>query len=91
VSAGIGEELFYRGFLLWYLGTVVSTAGAVVVSSTLFGLAHVMHGASAAARAGLLGVVFCGLYLWTGSLWVPMLLHTAIDWFSGRAAFVTRR
>jgi membrane protease YdiL (CAAX protease family) len=49
-AAGIGEELFYRGFLLWYLGQALPIWGAVVVSSVLFGLAHVMHGAQATVR-----------------------------------------
>lgn len=89
-SAALGEELFYRGFLLWYLGSALPVAAAVSVSSLLFGLGHVMHGSSAAWRAALLGVVFCGLYLWTGTLWIPMLLHAAIDWFSGRAGFASR-
>jgi membrane protease YdiL (CAAX protease family) len=90
VSAGIGEELFYRGFLLWYLGTMMPGLAAVVVSSLLFAIAHLMHGAAATWRAGLLGAAFCGLYVWTGTLWLPMLLHTAIDEFAGQAAFAAR-
>ena len=50
-SAGIGEELFYRGFLIWYLGQFVPPLWAVATSSLLFGLAHVVHGVAATMRA----------------------------------------
>jgi len=86
-SAAVGEELFYRGFLLFYLGSIMPPAAGVAASSAVFALAHAMHGPSAALRAGLLGVLLCGIYLWTGTLWLPMLLHGSIDWFSGRAAY----
>ena len=89
-SAGIGEEIFYRGFLLWYLSRLMPLLAAVVVSSLLFGLAHIMHGRQAAIRAALMGLVLAGLYLLGGTLLAPMLLHTAIDLSNGaigRAAF----
>lgn len=82
-SAGIGEELFYRGFLLWYLGQFMPLLWAVVVSSVLFGLAHVMHGAGATVRAMLIGAVLAGLFVFSGALWPSMLLHTAVDLSSG--------
>lgn len=83
VAAGVGEELFYRGFLIWYLSHLAPIAVAVGLSSVLFGLAHVVHGAKATSRATVLGFVLAGLYLFSGSLWASMLLHTAIDLTSG--------
>lgn len=83
LSAGVGEEIFYRGFLIWYLGTVLSLPLAVVVSSLLFGAAHAMHGAQATVRASIIGAALAGLYLVSGALWAPMLLHTAIDLSNG--------
>ena len=90
ISAGIGEELFYRGFLLWYLSQAVSLPVAVAISSVLFALAHWMHGYQAVIRAGLIGLLLAGLYLLGGALWAPMLLHTMADLSSGamgQAAF----
>lgn len=82
-AAGIGEELFYRGFLLWYLGQALPWWAAVVASSMLFGLAHVMHGAQATLRSTAMGFVLAGLYLLGGSLVAPMILHTSVDLTSG--------
>jgi membrane protease YdiL (CAAX protease family) len=86
VSAGIGEELFYRGFLIWYLGQFMPLVLAVLASSALFALAHVMHGTSATVRAGLMGLVLAGLFVFSGALWASMLLHTAVDLSSGELA-----
>lgn len=83
VAAGLGEELFYRGFLLWYLTEFVPLPWAVAISSALFGAAHVMHGTGATIRATLTGAALAGLYLLSGSLWASMLLHAAIDLSSG--------
>jgi membrane protease YdiL (CAAX protease family) len=85
-SAGIGEELFYRGFLIWYLDQLVPLVWAVVASSVLFGIAHIMHGMAATVRATVMGFVLAGLFLFSGALWPSMLLHTAVDLSSGAMA-----
>ena len=33
------------------------------------------------------GAAFAGLYLLTGSLWLPMILHAAVDILQGRVAY----
>lgn len=86
LSAGVGEELFYRGFLLWYLSFLLPLVWAVVASSILFGFAHVMHGWQSTLRATGMGFLLAALYLFGGALWAPMLLHTAVDWSSGEMA-----
>ena len=83
ISAGIGEEIYYRGFLLWYFSQFMSLPWAVVMSSALFGLAHVMHGVQATVRSTVMGFALAGLYLLSGVLWASMLLHTAVDLSSG--------
>lgn len=82
-AAGIGEELFYRGFLFWYLAQWLPVWAVLVASSVAFGVAHVMHGAQATIRSTATGFVLGGLYLAGGSLLAPMILHTAIDLTSG--------
>ena len=91
LAAGTGEEIFYRGFLLWYLSASMSLLLAVVVSSVLFGLAHGMHGFQATLRATIMGFVLCGLYVFSGALWASILLHTAVDLSSGEMARVVLR
>ena len=52
-----------------------------------FGFAHAYQGPANLPRLMLVGAVFSGLYLLSGSLWLPIVLHTAIDVFQGRVAY----
>ncbi len=88
ISAGVGEEIYYRGFLLWYLTQSMSLLWAIAATSALFGLAHVMHGVQATLRSTAMGVLLAGLYVFSGTLWASMLLHTAVDLSSGETATV---
>ncbi|HEY7862569.1 MAG TPA: CPBP family intramembrane glutamic endopeptidase [Thermoanaerobaculia bacterium] len=86
VTAGICEELLYRGFMFWYLERLGGTVLAVVVSALLFGVAHVYQGVSGLWKAGIAGLATAGLRVLTGSLWVPMVLHGAVDVLGGLTA-----
>lgn len=82
VSAGVCEEIIFRGFLLRYLHTApwhLSLAWAVAVAAAIFGLQHLYQGVAGVAQTTAMGVVFCVIFLMTGNLLVPMLLHTVID------------
>lgn len=83
VTAGICEELLYRGFLIAYFTAIVGTWPAVLLSSLGFGLGHVYQGTLGVAKTGAIGVVLGALYVLTGSLWAPMLLHAVFDLNSG--------
>jgi uncharacterized protein len=82
VTAGVCEEWLYRGF---FLAVVAALAGGlptgvlVVIAALAFGLAHAYQGRVGVLTTGLLGGVMAALYLQTGSLLLPVLLHAAID------------
>jgi membrane protease YdiL (CAAX protease family) len=82
VTAGICEEWLYRGF---FLAVVAAVAGGppdwvlVVVGAVAFGLAHAYQGFGGILLTGTLGGVFAALYLGTGSLLLPVLLHAVVD------------
>ena len=81
IGAGVSEELIFRGFLIAagvdLLGSRV--VPAALLSSLVFGWAHRYQGWKAMLEIGFLGLVFCGLYLATASLLMPMLIHVAMD------------
>ena len=87
VTAGIVEEILWRGFLIWYLSLVMPLWAAALVSTVGFGLAHAYQGLSHLPKITLVGGVFAGLYLLSGSIWLPMLLHAAVDILQGRLAY----
>lgn len=86
-TAGVCEEILYRGFLIWYLFWLVGLWPALVVSSLLFGLAHTYQGWRGIVLTGLIGLLEAMFYVLTASLWVPMLLHVAIDVNGGRLGY----
>lgn len=84
ITAGICEEIVYRGALLAVLVPVVGTWPAVALSSVIFGLGHAYQGAVGIAKTAAVGLVMALLAVFTGSLFVPMVLHAVIDLTSGR-------
>ena len=86
VTAGVCEEILFRGYLMAFLLPLLGTGGAVVLSSALFGAAHAYQGVGGGVKAGVLGALMAGLYLLTGSLLAPIVVHAMIDWSSGQIA-----
>jgi membrane protease YdiL (CAAX protease family) len=82
VTAGICEELLYRGFGLAALRWAVpgiGTPALIVTTGAAFGLAHLYQGRIGVALTGLLGAYFAWIAIATGSLVPVMLLHALLD------------
>jgi len=89
LTAGITEELLFRGFLLAYLAAFVGVWPAVVLSSLAFGMGHLYQGGPGSVlKTGIIGLVLAILYVASGQLWAPILLHVVIDVSSGWAAYL---
>jgi uncharacterized protein len=81
VSAGICEEVVFRAWLLSALHSAVGLTGAtlILVAAGLFGLAHIYQKLPGVVGTSLAGVLFCALYVGTGTLLVPIVLHCLMD------------
>ncbi len=81
LSAGICEEIVFRGWLLATLHDIVGLTGTalLVAASVAFGLAHVYQKVTGVVATTIAGLLFCVLYVKTGSLLLPILLHCLID------------
>ena len=88
IAAGIGEELVYRGYLLPYFESIMPMSAAMFVSSVIFGLAHLYQGVSGVITSALIGFLFSLLYLTTGTLLWPILLHALMDISAITAAYI---
>lgn len=84
ITAGICEEIIYRGLLLGALTAVVGLWPAVAVSSVIFGLGHAYQGTTGILKTGLIGLVMALLTVFSGTIWIAALLHIVIDATSGR-------
>ena len=81
LGAGISEEIVFRGFLLFYLDsyTRLSSIEMIVVSSLIFGFCHLYQGWLGVLVTTFAGLCFAFLYVSSGSLFVPIVVHAAID------------
>lgn len=82
ITAGVCEEIVYRGFLLHYfhfLPFQLSLTVALVGSSVMFGIGHLYQGALGAVQTAVLGFVFGAMFIVTGNLLLPMFVHAVLD------------
>lgn len=82
LAAGVTEEVTYRGLLLLTIALLAPGADrttVLVAAAVLFGVAHWYQGPLGMLATGAIGFVLGGLYLSTGSLLLPMVLHTLVD------------
>jgi membrane protease YdiL (CAAX protease family) len=82
VTAGIVEELLYRGFGMAVVTWAVPGATnlqRIWFTAAAFGFAHVYQSVFGVISTGVLGAWFAWLTLATGSLVPAMILHMLID------------
>jgi membrane protease YdiL (CAAX protease family) len=82
ISAGITEEILYRGFLTYVLVTSIPAMDiwlSIVVAAFLFGLGHLYQGLSGMLRTFVLGLILSLIYLATGTLLLSIIIHMLID------------
>lgn len=84
VTAGVCEEILYRGILLAVLTPVVGLWPAVAISSVIFGMGHLYQGFTGLVKTTLVGLAMALLTVFSGSLLVAIVLHVVIDLTSGR-------
>lgn len=84
LTAGISEELVFRGYLQTQLAAFTRrpTAG-LVLQAALFGIVHGELGVHAMVRIGLYGLGFGATARWRGSLLPGMWCHVATNVASG--------
>lgn len=91
LSAGIWEELLYRGFLIAWAGYWLGPVGGLLAAAVAFGIGHLYQGAAGVAKTTVAGLVAGGLLWLSGSLWIPMLLHAAVDLHAGALGLLAYR
>jgi len=80
ISAGICEEIVFRGYLQRQFRALTGSAAlAVVLQAAVFGMPHVYQGARTAALASLYGILFGALAGWRRSLRPGILAHAWTD------------
>ncbi len=91
LAAGVAEEIAYRGFLIPYFASMAPSWIAIAASSLLFGAAHLYQGPAGVLATTALGAIFAVMYVSTGCLLLPMVLHALVDVSSMVTAYLVLR
>jgi uncharacterized protein len=92
LSAGICEEIIFRGFMIWGFAHWMHPALAAALSLAIFVFVHLyQESPGALLRVGLTGLVFTLLTMFSGSLLPAILVHAAIDLSSGEVSYIVMR
>jgi membrane protease YdiL (CAAX protease family) len=88
-TAGICEEMIFRGYLQRQLHALSGNLGvAIVAQAVLFGLGHADQGWNNVSAIGVMGLLFGALAAWRRNLRVNILAHAWTDAFAGWLGFV---
>ena len=84
MSAGISEEIAFRGYFQRQFGALTGSKwAAVCLQAVLFGVGHGYQGVQAMAKIALFGALFGALAIWRGSLRPGIMAHVFGDILSG--------
>jgi membrane protease YdiL (CAAX protease family) len=90
LTAGVCEEVLYRGYVIAYLagwcGFVLphqSFLAAAVLSSLVFGVGHAYQGPRGVLVTSAVGGFLAAVYAITGSLFAGMIVHALMDLHAG--------
>lgn len=87
-SAGVFEEIVYRGYLVtysWYLfdGLDNQRILSILLPAFVFSVAHFYQGTKAVFKIFILAILFGYIFIYSGSLLIVMILHFLVDAIGG--------
>ncbi len=91
ITAGICEEILFRGFMIWFIAAWTGLTLAVIISSILFGCAHIYLGAAHVPKTAIVGLGLALVVVASGSLWPAIIIHAALDLNGGELGFRVRQ
>jgi hypothetical protein len=90
VTAGITEEVVFRGFLIGVLASWMPLWAAALAALVVFVGAHVYQGPSGMLRILPVSAVLTFLFLISGTLFPGIVLHAAVDLAAGAILWEVR-
>ncbi|MEQ9314994.1 MAG: CPBP family intramembrane glutamic endopeptidase, partial [Henriciella sp.] len=87
VTAGITEEVVFRGFLIGVFAMFMPVWPAAGLALAVFVLAHAYQGWKGMLRILPISVILTLVFVLSGSLWPGILLHIFVDILGGHIAW----
>jgi hypothetical protein len=95
ITAGFGEEIIWRGYILKNLaflfgGKKISWVLALLITSVVFGLLHFYQGPVGVIQTGITGFFLGLIFIYNGKqrLWLNIVVHSVIDCISLTAIYM---
>lgn len=80
INSGPSEELYFRLMLPLILTLATGSAGlAFAVAAMIFGAIHLYQGWIGVLGTMVSGIMLTGLYLASGQIWLPVVLHSLMN------------
>ena len=84
------EELLFRTLWLGLFQTIVPLLMLVIGLSLVFGLVHEPQGKLGMVTAGSINMVFSAAFIWSGTLWIPLVAHFIVNFCQVIVAYFQR-
>ena len=82
ITAGICEEVLFRGFLLHYLHTSawhLNLTLSLLIAAVIFGLQHLYQCFAGVVSVVAVGLILGLLFIFSGTLLLPIIFHAIMD------------
>ena len=83
LTAGITEEIIFRGFLIGVLSLVMPLPAAAAIAVAVFVVGHAYQGMAGMLRILPISIGLTVILLLSGSLWPCIILHALTDLVGG--------
>lgn len=90
ITAGITEEIIFRGYLIWALSLFMPLWIAAIAALFVFTLLHLYQGAKKLPPIFALGGLATLVFLLSGSLWPAIAVHIFVDVINNQTVWKAR-
>jgi uncharacterized protein len=96
ISAGVCEEVIYRGFLTNYLTFSLPYDGlniplAILIPACIFAVSHIYQGWFNVVKIFSISILFGNIFVYSKSLLIVIIIHILVDLFSGLVLVIIKK
>lgn len=90
ISAGIAEEIIFRGYLIWALSLFMPLWIAAIAALLVFTLLHLYQGAKQLPVIFMFAALATLVFVLSGSLWPAIAVHVFVDVINNQTVWKAR-
>ena len=79
ITAGVTEEIIFRGYLIWAFSLALPLYGAALAALIVFTFLHLYQGLRQLPAIFMMGGLITLVFILSGSIWPAIALHIFVD------------